>query len=381
MAEYVIDGGRRLNGCIEIQGAKNSALPILAASVLCRGEVILNNCPIISDTDTCIKILRYLGCSVYRDGHTVYVDSRQIYRYDIPAELMREMRSSIVFMGAILGRMKRAEVSLPGGCELGPRPIDLHISSLARMGAEFEENHGIISCSIEKGIHSADINLSFPSVGATENIMLAAVCSDGVVTVTTLSGTQHIIIPDRIVTATYMAALSVCGGRLLLKGVSPLQLRGVSNAFEHSGLMTDYDTKGLHVSAQGVPERAGLVRTMPYPGFPTDAQPPVMAMSCFARGTSVFVENVFESRYRHVSELCRMGANIYVQGKVAVVEGSFDMSGATVEAKDLRGGAALVVAGLGASGKTVVKNINYIERGYEAFEENLGNAGADIIKM
>ena len=178
-----------------------------------------------------------------------------------------------------------------------------------------------------------------------------------------------------------MAALSVCGGRLLLKGVSPLQLRGVSNAFEHSGLMTDYDTKGLHVSAQGVPERAGLVRTMPYPGFPTDAQPPVMAMSCFARGTSVFVENVFESRYRHVSELCRMGANIYVQGKVAVVEGSFDMSGATVEAKDLRGGAALVVAGLGASGKTVVKNINYIERGYEAFEENLGNAGADIIKM
>ena len=417
MAEYVINGGRRLNGCIEIQGAKNSALPILAASVLCRGEVILNNCPIISDTDTCIKILRYLGCSVYRDGHTVYVDSRQIYRYDIPAELMREMRSSIVFMGAILGRMKRAEVSLPGGCELGPRPIDLHISSLARMGAEFEENHGIISCSIEKGIHSADINLSFPSVGATENIMLAAVCSDGVVTVTnaakepeicdladflnkcgaritgagegtlyiegvkTLSGTQHIIIPDRIAAVTYMSALSVCGGRLLLKGISPLCLRGTANAFEQSGMLADYDKEGLHISADGVPERVRLVRTMPYPGFPTDAQAPVMAISCFARGTSVFVENIFESRYRHVSELCRMGANIYVQGKVAVVEGSRDISGATVEAKDLRGGAALVVAGLGAGGRTVVKNINYIERGYEALEENLGNVGADIIKM
>ena len=178
-----------------------------------------------------------------------------------------------------------------------------------------------------------------------------------------------------------MSALSVCGGRLLLKGISPLCLRGTANAFEQSGMLADYDKEGLHISADGVPERVRLVRTMPYPGFPTDAQAPVMAMSCFARGTSVFVENIFESRYRHVSELCRMGANIYVQGKVAVVEGSRDISGATVEAKDLRGGAALVVAGLGAGGRTVVKNINYIERGYEALEENLGNVGADIIKM
>lgn len=250
MAEYVINGGRKLNGCINIQGAKNSALPILAATILCRGEVVLYNCPKLTDVDTSVKILRYLGCTVYIDGQTITVDSSGIYKYDIPTELMREMRSSIVFLGAILGRMKQAQMSLPGGCELGPRPIDLHLSSLSQMGVVIEEKHGLLDCNVGRGLQSSDITLSFPSVGATENIMLAAVCSKGITTITnaarepeicdladflnscgaritgagesimyiegvkTLGCTQHVIIPDRIVTSTYMACVAVCGGKL-----------------------------------------------------------------------------------------------------------------------------------------------------------------------
>ncbi len=417
MAEYIINGCRRLNGCIEIQGAKNSALPILAASILCRDEVVIHNCPQLTDVDIAIKILRYLGCTVYRDGNTIVVDSSGIYRCDIPNELMREMRSSIIFLGAMLGRMKQAQLSPPGGCELGPRPIDLHLSAFVQMGMTYDESHGKLDCDAGKGLNSADITLSLPSVGATENIMLGAVCARGITTITNaarepeicdladflnscgarikgagestiyiegvraLGSTQHCIIPDRIVAGTYMACTAVCGGKLFLKGAITSHLGAVTSALEQSGCLLDYTPQGIYISSDRRLKKVRLIRTMPYPGFPTDAQAPIMAVCCFAQGTSVFVENVFESRYKHVSELSRMGAGIYVHDKVAVVEGSDKLTGATVEARDLRGGASLVVAGLGAEGTTTIKGINHIERGYEDLEVCLSNVGADIKKI
>lgn len=417
MAEYVINGCQRLNGCIDIQGAKNSALPILASTILCRGEVVLHNCPKLTDVDTSVRILRYLGCTVYRDDNTITVDSSGLYRYDVPVELMRKMRSSILFLGAILGRVGQAKMSLPGGCELGPRPIDLHLLSLSQMGMMLKEHHGLLNCKTDKGLYGADITLSFPSVGATEDIMIAAVCAKGVTTITNaarepeicdlaeflnscgarISGAgegtiyiegvkalgcaQHIIIPDRIVTSTYMASVAVSGGKLFLKGALPSHSSSVNSVFEQCGCLIDYAPEGVYISATDRPKKIRLIRTMPYPGFPTDAQAPVMAMSCFAQGTSVFVENVFESRYKHVSELCRMGAGIYVHDKVAVVEGVERLFGASVEAQDLRGGAALVVAALGAEGTTNIKGIKYIERGYEELEVCLSMVGANIKKI
>ena len=417
MAEYIINGCRRLNGCIEIQGAKNSALPILAASILCRDEVIIHNCPQLTDVDTAIKILRYLGCIVYRDGNTVVIDSNGIYRCDIPSELMREMRSSIIFLGAMLGRMKQAQLSPPGGCELGPRPIDLHLSAFAQMGMSYSDTHGKLDCDAGKGLNSADITLSFPSVGATENIILGAVCAKGITTITNaarepeicdladflnscgarikgagestiyiegvkaLGSAQHCIIPDRIVAATYMACTAVCGGKLFLKGAITSHLGAINSVLEQSGCLLDCTPQGIYISSDKRLKKVRLIRTMPYPGFPTDAQAPIMAMCCFAQGTSVFVENVFESRYKHVSELCRMGAGIYVHDKVAVVEGNQNITGATVEARDLRGGASLVVAGLGAEGTTTIQGINHIDRGYEDLEVCLSNVGADIKKL
>lgn len=417
MAEYIINGCRRLNGCIEIQGAKNSALPILAASILCRDEVIIHNCPQLTDVDTAIKILRYLGCIVYRDGNTVVIDSNGIYRCDIPSELMREMRSSIIFLGAMLGRMKQAQLSPPGGCELGPRPIDLHLSAFAQMGMSYSDTHGKLDCDAGKGLNSADITLSFPSVGATENIILGAVCAKGITTITNaarepeicdladflnscgarikgagestiyiegvkaLGSAQHCIIPDRIVAATYMACTAVCGGKLFLKSAITSHLGAINSVLEQSGCLLDCTPQGIYISSDKRLKKVRLIRTMPYPGFPTDAQAPIMAMCCFAQGTSVFVENVFESRYKHVSELCRMGAGIYVHDKVAVVEGNQNITGATVEARDLRGGASLVVAGLGAEGTTTIQGINHIDRGYEDLEVCLSNVGADIKKL
>ena len=418
MSEYVINGTRKLNGVIDIQGAKNSILPILAGTVLCKEEVILHHCPNISDVETAIKILRYLGCSVWRNGDTITVDSRNMNGYTIPDELMREMRSSVMFLGAILSRTGYAEISFPGGCELGARPIDMHLEALSRMGMSAEETHGKIFCKTVTALHSADIHLPFPSVGATENIILASVTARGTTVITncarepeivdladflnacgakitgagdsiiyiegveTLGGTQYSIIPDRIVCATYMTAVAVSGGKLLLRNVIKSHLDSVVALLQQSGCEIGFTKEGVSISSECSLKKLRLIRTMPYPGFPTDMQAPFMAMCCFAEGTSVFVENIFDSRYRHAYELCRMGAKIDIQGKVAIVEGDKQhMSGSVVEAKDLRGGAALIVAGLGAMGKTVVKGGKYIERGYEKIEEYLGNAGADIVKI
>lgn len=409
-----MEGPGKLLGEITVQGAKNSTLPLLAATLLCNSEAVLHNCPMLSDVDTAVRILRTLGCRVRREGHTLTVDPTQLTGDEIPESLMREMRSSIVFLGAIVSRLGKARLSFPGGCELGPRPIDLHLAALRKMGLHIREDHGCLECHVPGRLTGCSLSLSFPSVGATENIMLAAVCARGTTIlsnaarepeirdlaeflnacggkvsgaggsviviegVESLSGCEHTVIPDRIVAATYLAAAASTGGRLLLRGARPDHLQLVLPVFEEAGCGLQIGEDALEIQAPQRLHAVKNVRTMPYPGFPTDAQAPILAMACLADGTSVFVENIFESRYKHTGELLRLGANIKVEGRVAVVEGVPRLSGAPVQAPDLRGGAALVVAGLAAEGVTELTGLHHLDRGYEDLEANLRSAGARI---
>lgn len=414
MSEIIVKGKNRLNGEIEIQGAKNSVLPVLAATILCKGECVVHNCPNLSDVDISLKILAHMGCNCLRDGNSVLIDSTDIASYEIPETLMREMRSSVVFLGAIIGRMGRAVISSPGGCELGPRPIDLHLSALEKMGVVITEEHGFLYCETPDGITGAEINLSFPSVGATENIILAAATAKGVTVihnaarepeisdladflnsagariygsgsdtiyiygVKKLRGTQHTIIPDRIVAATYMACSAVTGGKITLKGIMPSHMVSVLSVFREAGCDINVSGKSLTVSSDKGILRVPTIRSLVYPGFPTDAGPIIIAMLSLARGTTVFVENIFENRFRYIDELKRLGAKIKTEGKIAVIEGVSELSGANCKCTDLRGGAALVTAALAASGETIISDIHHIERGYEDIVTALKGLGADI---
>ncbi|MDD5923450.1 MAG: UDP-N-acetylglucosamine 1-carboxyvinyltransferase [Clostridia bacterium] len=417
MYRYVLEGRKELRGEINIQGAKNSALPILAATLVVNGESVIHNCPVLTDVEASVRILRYLGCRIKREGTTIIVDSSNILRDDIPAELMREMRSSVIFLGALLSRTGHARISLPGGCDLGPRPIDLHLKALRKMGVVINEFRGNIDCMVTDGIEGCQVALGFPSVGATENIILSAVMAKGTTIITnaaaepeivdlcdflnscgakittgesgtiiidgvdSLYGTQHSIIPDRIVAATYMSAVAVSTGCVTLHNIIPSHLSSIIPVFEESGCNVQTSGLDLTITAPRKLRSLRLIRTMPYPGFPTDAQPPLMAMATQADGTTVFVENIFENRYKHVGELIRLGAKISVEGKVAVIEGPTELYGTDVYAQDLRGAAALVVAGLAAEGKTTVYGVEYLERGYEEFDVGLSLLGASIRKI
>ncbi len=414
---FVVDGGRTLSGDIRLQGSKNSALPILAATLLCGGECVLHNCPRLSDVEASLAILRYIGCTARREGNTVIVDTGSVSRFDIPAELMHRMRSSIIFLGAMIARFDRVRMSFPGGCELGPRPIDLHLGALREMGIEICEEHGELDCSVKEELHGANIALPIPSVGATENIMIAAVTAKGTTVISNaarepeivdladflnacgakihgagestvvidgakkLRPAVHAMIPDRIVAATLMSAAAVTGSSIRMTGIIPSHLESVFPVFRDSGCEINIDGEGVRISAPYRLRSPKLIRTMPYPGFPTDAQAPVMSMAAVADGMTVFVENMFLSRYSHVSELCRFGADIRVEGKVAVVDGVKRLLSANVRAYDLRGAAALVVAALCARGKSEIGGIEYLERGYEDFELVLSELGADIKKI
>lgn len=409
----IIDGPAELSGEISIQGAKNSTLPLLAAAVLCKGQTVLHNCPNLSDVDTAVRILEYLGCRCTREGDTLTVDNAMT-RCEIPHDLMRGMRSSIVFLGAIVSRCGEARLCFPGGCELGPRPIDLHLSALEKLGVRITESGGCLNCRVPHGIKGAYVSLSFPSVGATENVILAAACSEGTTVIANaarepeicdlaaylnrcgariygagescviidgvreLYGCEHQVMPDRIVSATYMAAAAVTGGNITLKGVDNTHILPMLSPFEESGCEVRQLGGALNIMAPRRLSAVKHIRTMPYPGFPTDAQPVVMSMAAVGKGTSIFVENIFENRYKHAFELQRLGADIKVEGKVAIVEGVERLTGAPVRAADLRGGAALVVAGLAAHGRTEVTGTEYIRRGYEDIAGSLADLGARI---
>jgi len=412
MSVFQIEGGRALSGSVRVQGAKNSVLPILAATLLSPGECVIHNCPRLTDVNHTLAILEHLGCKVRQEGDTVTVDASAPKHWDVPDDLMRRMRSSVVFLGPILGRMGRSELSYPGGCELGPRPIDLHLSALRALGADIQEGGGRLSCS--GTLRGGEINLSLPSVGATENAMLAAVATQGTTTITNaarepeigdlqaflnclgadvrgagssvvvirggrrLHGGEHTVIADRIAAATYLSAVACAGGEGELTGVDWRSLSTVTAVLSEAGCRVVSAPNTISIAVPRPLKAVRPVRTAPYPGFPTDAQAVVMAALCKAEGTTVFVENIFDSRYRHVDELARMGADIRVEGKVAVVYGVKRLSGAHVTASDLRGGAALAVAGVGAEGETVVSGLTHVDRGYADLAADLRSLGAKV---
>ena len=414
MSYYEIQGGRPLSGSLAIHGAKNSVLPILAACLLAPGQSVIHNCPDLSDVSATLDILRLLGCRADRDGPTVTVDATALCRCNIPEHLMREMRSSVIFLGALLSRMGETELSYPGGCELGPRPIDLHLSALRLLGAEIWEEQGALCCRRGRNLRGRELCLSIPSVGATENAMLAACGCPGLTTVVgaaqepeivdlqnflramgakidgagtptlaieggaPLHPAEYWVMGDRVAAATYLCGAAAAGGEVSITGVAPETLTAVLSCLEEAGctLRTGPDQIVLASSAplQGIPP----VRTAPYPGFPTDAQAILMAALAGGEGATLFVENNFDSRSRHVDELRRMGADIQVAGRAAMVSGVGRLHGAAVRSTDLRGGAALVVAALGAEGATQVSELRHIRRGYQDLDRNFRALGADI---
>ena len=408
-----ISGGHRLEGEIPIHGAKNSALPLLAATLLAADVSELTNCPRLSDVTASLAILRHLGCVVTQEGNRVTVDATHLRCGQVPDELMRAMRSSIVFLGAIVARCGEAVLTYPGGCELGPRPIDLHLSALRRLGVTVEEEHGRIRCCATR-LRGAEITLPFPSVGATENILLAACTAEGTTVlrhaarepeigdlcgflnacgarisggdsgtivvegVPRLHGARHRVMADRIEAATSLAAAAVTGGDVTLRDCPALPVSPIFPHLEQAGCRLTVGKDTLHITAPARLNGLGTIRTLPYPGFPTDAAAPLLAAACLAQGTTVCVETIFENRYRYVDELTRMGARIRVDGRVAVVEGVETLHSADVACTDLRGGAALLVAALAAAGETRIVELHHLDRGYEDPVSGLRQIGAVI---
>ena len=391
MSYLSIEGGAPLHGELTIQGSKNSVLPVLAATILARDVCRIENCPRLRDVDASVAILRHLGCRVRRDGTALEVDTAPMARCDIPDELMREMRSSIIFLGAILARQGEAVLSYPGGCELGPRPIDLHLAALRELGTEITERYGELRCRAKclRGtegtsvIYNAAREPEIVDLQALLRSMGARVNGAGgsIITVeggTALHGCTHRVIGDRIVCATYLCAAAAAGGEVRLTGVDYRAVSTVALSLAESGCEVRSEADAVSLRSTGALRSVRPVRTAPYPGFPTDAQPVLMAALLRSEGCTVFVENIFENRYRHVDELSRMGAEIRVAGRVAVVNGVRTLHGAAVKCTDLRGGAALVIAGLSAEGTTRVTELTHIDRGYDAIERDLTALGAQI---
>lgn len=416
MPTWIIRGGNKLNGRLKTQGAKNAVLPIMAASLLGGGISRLKNCPDLSDKNASLDILCHLGCKVKSCGDEIIIDSNNVRRSHIPHDLMLKMRSSVMYMGAILARTGEVILSKPGGCELGSRPIDLHIKALKDLGAEVYEEGGEVFCRA-KHLRGAHINLDFPSVGATENAMLAACAAEGESVISNaacepeivdlqsflrskgaeISGAgssiikisgfvpreyaEHRIMPDRIVASTYLCAVASCGGEVLLYDAIPNHFYSVITSLEAMGCDIICGRDHVRVKSSGKLKAGRTVVTKPYPGFPTDSQALMMASCLKAEGNSVFVENIFENRFRHIPEMRRLGADIRTEGRVAIVTGVNKLSGAPLKATDLRGGAALVLSGLISEGETRVFDTGHIDRGYENFDLALCSLGADIEKI
>ncbi len=414
MSRYIVKGNSKLEGEVNISGSKNSALPIIAACILNGGTNILYNVPNIKDTNGMFEILRDLGCVVKKKGKKIIINSENINKFHINEKLMREMRSSVIIVGALIARFKNAIFSYPGGCEIGARPIDLHINGLKKLGINISENTRYIVCKCDK-IIPAEIQLDFPSVGATENLMLAAVFTDGetiirnvamepeiidlqnflnrmgakisgagsniikIKGVKSLKEVSFNIMPDRIETGTFLCYTAMTGGKIKVNKVNINDVSPILMKLEEAGCKIE--KKNDYIRLDG-PKRLKAIdiQTLPYPGFPTDMQSIFLSMLTTAKGTSIITENIFENRFKCVPELVRMGAKISISNSCAIVKGVRKLVGAEIFATDLRGGAALIGAALMAKGTTMVENCEFVERGYESLETKLRNLGVDIIK-
>ena len=412
MSCYIVDGGKKLEGEVKISGSKNAALPIISAAILNNGITKLYNVPNIHDTKITLEILKYLGCKVNKNNDKIEINSKNINKKDIPEHLMREMRSTVIIAGAILGRFKEVTFSYPGGCDIGARPIDLHLKAFKKLGVNIVEEYGFIKCKCDK-IVGANIDLDFPSVGATENVILAAIYGEGKTIITNaakepeiidlsmmlnkmgadikgagtnrieitgiqkLKNTSYRIIPDRIESGTILCAAAITGGNVEITNVVPEHITAILSKLEESGCKLDIKNKSIKLIA---PKRlkAIEIKTLPYPGFPTDMQSIFGSMLSTARGTSIITENIFENRFKYASELNRMGAKTKNEGKTLIITGVKKLTAANVNSTDLCGGAALVLAALAAKGRTKINNINYILRGYENLDKKLNLLGANI---
>lgn len=412
MERIVIQGGKRLNGKIGIEGAKNAVLPIIAATILAKGSSQIHEVPYLADVNTICSMLSSIGAVVERRNKQLIINTNLVNTTEATSENAGEMRASFLLMGPLLARYGKAKMLLPGGCAIGSRPVDLHLKGFAALGAEIVMEHGSIAAHAEKLV-GARIYLDFPSVGATENLMMAASMAEGqtilenvaeepeivdlanflnnmgarvsgagtniikVTGVPELKGCNHVVIPDRIEAGTYMAAAAAVGGEVLIENVIIDHLKPVVAKLREAGVVVEEEADGIRIKSNGILQPVDI-KTMPYPGFPTDMQAQMMALLMRAEGTSVISETVFENRFMHVDELKKMGANISTEGHTAVVQQAERITGAVVKATDLRAGAALVIAGLMAEGVTEIKGIQHIKRGYDGLVEKLSSVGADI---
>ena len=415
MLSYIIEGGRRLEGEVTISGSKNASLPIIAASILSGKTTKLYHVPDIHDTRITLEILKHLGCKVKKNNGKIEIDSKHMDRHEIPEHLMREMRSTVVLAGAIIGRFKEAVFSYPGGCDIGARPIDLHLAAFKKLGINIEEEAGYIRCKCDK-IVGTKIDFDFPSVGATENAILASVFAEGETIITNAAmepeivdlanmlnamgakiegaGTKLVrvtgvealkevsykVMPDRIEAGTFLCMGAITGGTILLKDVVPEHITPILSKLEECG--NTIQVKGNTILLTAPKKLKGVdIKTMPYPGFPTDLQPQIGVALAIADGNSTINESIWESRFQYTYELNKMGAKITAQGKSAFFEGVKSLSGSPVFATDLRAGAALIIAGIVANGTTEVHNLDHIDRGYENIEEKFRKLGAKIKRV
>ncbi len=416
MDKFIIDGGLKLYGTVNVQSAKNTVLPLLAAAVLTDEQVKIRGVPAIIDVENMLRILSEVGCKIQRRKDCAIIDSAGAVSHEIPARLTRELRSSVFMLGSVLTRFHRAKISYPGGCDIGLRPIDLHLSGLKRLGVEIVEKDGFIHCSAEK-LMGAEILLDFPSVGATENIMLAAVKAEGITVIRNaakepeivdlqnflnamggkvrgaggstviiegvkrLHGADYTPIGDRIEAGTYLIACATCGGEIETIGVPHENITALLHKLRENGCKIHTKNDRIVLESSGVLKSVDLVETSPFPGFPTDLQAQYTTLCATAQGTTLVVENLFETRYRYAAELKRMGADITVRGRTALVRGVKGLHGTSLTACDLRGGAALVIAALKAEGQSHVFDLSHVDRGYADFEGKLKKLGAKIRRV
>jgi UDP-N-acetylglucosamine 1-carboxyvinyltransferase len=416
MDKIIINGGKKLKGEIKISGSKNSALPILFAALLTDEPCTITNVPSLADINTTIAFLNFIGKKTIKKGSTVKMFSSDKYKHIAPYDLVRKMRASVLIMGPLLARLNKVDVSLPGGCAIGARPIDIHLEAFKKLGAKIEIEGGYIKTVCEKGLRGNDIAFRFPSVGATENIMLAAVLAEGktkiinaakepeiedlaailnkmgakvsgagtktitIEGVKKLHGVTHSVIPDRIEAATYLIAAAITKGEVLLKNICPDHLKAVTSKLKKCGLAIKESKNTIFAKWIKVLKPCDI-STEVYPGFPTDVQAQWMALMCLLKGKSCIKENVFENRFLHVAELQRLGADLTIDGRFVNINGAAKLSGAPVMVSDLRAGAALVIAGLAAEGKSTVSRIYHLDRGYELLEKKLKKLGASIKRV